>query len=246
MIPDPVDQRLKQFQSQLQQNPENWRLWKDYGDFLDEEYIGVEHKILQAYQKVAQLNPKADFRVVLGRACVRVGEIEKGLGMIQQSIDDNPRVDAYCILADVLMCSLDRYAEARAACEKAIECEPDFEEAWYLLGEATKDESRYEAILHYRYAIELDPNYQLAWQALGRELLFDREFVESIDALKKAIELDPEDGWAMIFLANALAKTGQFDEADRWYQAAIKAFPDYDQFKEWYSEFLRQQGKQVE
>ncbi|REJ91688.1 MAG: hypothetical protein DWQ35_14045, partial [Planctomycetota bacterium] len=58
-------------------------------------------------------------------------------------------------------------------------------------------------------------------------------------ALRTAIDLNPEDGWAMVFLANALWRTDHSEEADLWYRRAIDAFPEYEEMKKWYAQFLR-------
>ena len=243
MTPDPIMRQLKYYQAQIRQDPDNGILWLEYGNFLDREFIDIDNKVIEAYQKAVQLLPKTDLRPKLGSIYVRFGDAEKGFQLIQESIAENPRVTtSYCYLADALIHE-ERYAEACTACEKAIECEPDFEEAHYLLGDAVRHESHEESIRHFQRAVELDPDYQLAWQALGREYLSTEDYSDSIQACKKAIELDPEDGWAMIFLANAFARTGSLDEADKWYRAAIKAFPDYDTFKKWYAEFQRQRSE---
>jgi len=79
----------------------------------------------------------------------------------------------------------------------------------------------------------------LAWQALGLTLLTDNDSIEEgISALLRAIELNPDDGWALIALANAFWKLKMYDEAKEKYKDAIAIFPEYPKFRKWYAEFL--------
>jgi len=136
------------------------------------------------------------------------------------------------------------YDKAQVACETALTYDNNFEEAYYLLGEACKKNDRERAISNYRKAINIDNNYQLAWQGLGRELVANIAIMdEGIEALKKAILMDDKDGWAKIFLANALWRIGKINEADKQYQSALKAFPEYPKFREFYNEFLKRKDR---
>ena len=230
-------QKLKTIKNKLEKFPNDGYLWLEYGDFLHEE-CDDPLKTIYAYKKAGELLKNKDIRLRLGVAYDRAGQSEKGILIIKESLDKNPRANGYCILADVYLKN-NMYKEAKWACEKAIKLEPDFEEAYYLFGEALKPESSEKAIEYYRKAIKLDSNYQLAWQALGRELTAKEDTIdEGIKSLKRAIELDPEDGWAQIYLANALWRTGKIQEADKWYKSAIKIYPEFAQLRKWYNEFL--------
>jgi tetratricopeptide (TPR) repeat protein len=225
------------FQRRLKQNPRDGLLWLDYAEFLDEECDNPE-KTSHAFERAQQLLPDVDIRPRIGTAYDRAGEFGRGIALIQESLKETPRPSGYCILADVYLRN-DMNHEAIHACQKALELDQDYEEAYYLLGEAVRHSSRERAIQYYHQAIMRDPDYQLAWQTLGRELVAGKDTIEDgILALCRAVELNPEDGWAKIFLANALARLGKDDEADESYKAAIAAFPEYPAFRTWYAEFL--------
>lgn len=235
-------EKLENFRVRLSQEPHNGILWFEYGDFLDEECDNPD-KTIYAFEKARDLLPDADVRLRLGAAYDRGGQSEKGISLIRESLKENPRPHGYCILADVYIKN-GMYQDAISACEKALELEPDFEEAYYLLGNATKHKSRNKAVEYYREAVRLDSEYQLAWQALGSLLTGSKGTVEDgISALRKASELDAEDGWARIFIANALWMTGKNKEADEQYKLAIDTFPEYSEFRKWYAEFLEKVQK---
>lgn len=232
-----LKKKLDEFQSKLKQDPNNGLLWYEYGNFLDEEFDSPD-KTVHALEKAQELLPNVDLRPRIGESYDRAGEFEKAISIIQESINQNPQSSAYCMLANVYIRN-DMYNYAVSACEKALELDPYYEEAYYLLGNAVRHNARERAIQYYRDAIRLDPEYQLAWQALGRELIAQKSTIEEgILALRKAIALNSEDGWAWIFLANALARKGNNAEADKAYREAIAAFPDYPDFRRWYDQFL--------
>ena len=235
---DPLLEKARAYRVRLADDSENGSLWIEYGDFVQKNFE-MPDEVVRAYAKAAELLPNQDLRLRLGDAYVRAGKQEEGLSLIQESLAENPRSHGFCFLAAAYL-RLGNYASAEHAAEEAVRYDPDFEEAYYLLGEATRKRSRKVAIACYRAAIERDAQYALAWQALGRELAAaDSTLDEAIVALRTAIDLNPEDGWAMVFLANALWRTDHSEEADLWYRRAIDAFPEYEEMKKWYAQFLR-------
>jgi len=229
---------LDRLKIKLKKDPNNGLLWLEYADFLDQECDNPKRTI-EAYRKAQRLLPNKDLRLKLGSAYDSAGYTSKGISIIEEFIQDSPSPPGYCILANIYIKN-DMFQEAISTCKKALEIDPNFEEAYYLLGEAIKDKSYEKAIEYYRKAIDLDNEYQLAWQALGRELIANKKSInEGIVALRKAIEIDPEDGWATIFLANALWRIGEIAEADKQYQLAVMTFPDYPKFRKLYKEFLQ-------
>jgi tetratricopeptide (TPR) repeat protein len=76
------------------------------------------------------------------------------------------------------------------------------------------------AIAQFRRAVALDPRYARAWASLGAArsvkalLLGNPELgAKAVEALRKAIEFDPQVAGAHARLANAYTATGQYDEA---------------------------------
>ena len=233
---DPVAKQLGVYHSILREDPENGSIWIEYGDFVDEQYE-IPDEVVRAYENAAKLLPKRDLRLRLGSAYVNAGKLDQGFALIKASVAENPRAHGFCFLADAYL-RLGDFESAGHAAEKAILEDANFSEGYYLLGEARRNFSREEAIGYFREAIQRDEKYALAWQALGRELAArDDSIHDAIFALRKAIELKPDDGWAMAYLANALWRTDCIDEAKEWYQLAISVFPESIELKEWYEHF---------
>ena len=239
---DPIAVQLAAYRTKLELEPSNGVLWLEYGDFVAEEY-DLPHETVRAYENAAKLLPKKDIRARIGAAYVDAGDSDVGLALIKQSVTENPRAHAFCILAGAYLKMAD-YESAKKAAEQAIILDSEFEEAYYLLGDATRHFSHEDAIGSFRAAIERDASYALAWQALGRELATDSATLdEAILALRRAVELDPKDGWAMAYLANSLWKRDCTNEAAQWYERAIGVFPDCEDVRRWYEQFLNEQIK---
>lgn len=237
--------KLESFQAKLEEEPENGLLWFQFGDFLDQQ-LDCPIETIHAFEKALVHGGISEAELRLGVAYANHGQIEKGVELIKQSLSKKPRAHGYCFLANVYLQN-GMNEEAKLACLKALELDPDFEETFFLLGEVERSTSYEKAIEYYREAIKQDPQYQLAWQALGSALVAERDTVqEGIEALSKALVLDPNDYWALAYLANAYWKIDRIDEADRYYRAAISACPKDAQFHKWYADFLNAQGRSEE
>lgn len=234
---DEASEKRDAYKAALEVTPTDGMLWYEYAVFLEREFE-MPNEVVRAFEHATRLLPKCDLRLRLGFALVLAERADAGLAMLHECLAQNPRAHGYCFLSDAHR-HLGNDAAAKAAAQQAIALDPKFEEAHYLLGEALRHESREVAITCYRAAIELDPHYALAWGALGRELAATHDSrPEAIAALRRAIELDGEDAWSVAFLANALWSSGQLSEADAWFQRAIATFPDRDDMKRWYAQFL--------
>ncbi len=115
-----------------------------------------------------------------------------------KSPPDNARK---CIdLAALVMDKLPEMAvKAEAAIRKAVELDPGYANAWYVLGKLLKNHlNRYEeSEAAYRKAIELDEKDAYPWNGLGN--LFQdhlNRYEESEAAYRKAIELDEKNAYA--------------------------------------------------
>jgi len=71
-----------------------------------------------------------------------------------------------------------------------------------------------EAIRTIRAIIDGDPTIGDAHFALGNVLYKARRFVEASEAFKKALELKPDDSFAVINVANCFQALGRYDEAE--------------------------------
>jgi tetratricopeptide (TPR) repeat protein len=238
-------QKITWFKNELKQDQGNAQLWLDYAVFLDEECDEPEELIV-AFEKAQSLLPEKDLRLRIGDAYVSAGENEKGIGLIRDYLSTNSDPGGFCILSEALR-NAGLSGEARQACVDALKIDPNYEEAYFLLGELEKNTDKEKSIEHFKRAIVLDPNYQQAYSSLGRELISSISTLEEgIQYLSKAISMNEEDGWALLYLANAFWKKGQMKDAESMYLKSIQVFPDFIEAKNWFADFLDSQGRSSE
>jgi TolB-like protein/Tfp pilus assembly protein PilF len=76
-------------------------------------------------------------------------------------------------------------------------------------------------------AVELSPNSAMAHVMLGKTLVFDGRWEESIPQYKKAIRLNPiPPNMYLYSLGLSYGMTGQYDEAIKWCEKAVRQAPD--------------------
>ena len=81
-----------------------------------------------------------------------------------------------------------------------------------------------EAITAYRRAHELDAR-TFRWPYLLAALIDERSAEESLTLYRAALDLDPNYAPGHVRYAEALERTGRFDEASRGYQQALRLMP---------------------
>jgi superkiller protein 3 len=128
--------------------------------------------------------------------------------------------------------NLERYEEAIACYDKAIEIEPDYYSDWRNKGDAFFYLKRYEdAVACYDKAIEIQPDDDYAWGHKGAALGNLKRHEEAIACYDKAIEMQPDDDYAWNskgYLLEYYFK--RYKEAIACYKKAIKIKsdnPDY-------------------
>ncbi|WP_292865056.1 CHAT domain-containing tetratricopeptide repeat protein [Nostoc sp. LPT] len=122
---------------------------------------------------------------------------------------------------------LERYEEAVASFDKAIEFKPDFDLAWNNRGYALGFLERYEeAVASFDKAIEFKPDFDLAWNNRGYALGFLERYEEAVASFDKAIEFKPDDDWAWNNRGYALGFLERYEEAVASFDKAIEFKPD--------------------
>ena len=127
----------------------------------------------------------------------------------------------------------DLYGPARACLEVAVARDPGYADAWAMLGWLHLDAGRFGlepegpdkayalALEHASHAIGIDPGNVLALKALGSIYHYTGRYEESVQAMRKALEINPNDPDAMAQLGWRLAVRGGFDEGIPYLRRAI-------------------------
>jgi len=87
------------------------------------------------------------------------------------------------------------------------------------------DFDRDEAISLFEYAITQDPDFQEAHRELGWALCGNGDEKNAEIHLRRAIELNPNDGWAHIYLGNLLWRRFACGEAETEFKTAVAVWP---------------------
>ncbi len=157
-----------------------------------------------ATRKIPQLHEAlADFERALAR--------DSSFALAWSGLAD--AIDALAWRRDAI--GLAKLEEGEYAAQRAIVLDPDLAEGWASLGVLRLDfdhDFRF-AELALRRAIELRPSYASAHAWLGDALLYQRRVEESLEARRRARELDPISGVSLYHHALTLANLGRWSEA---------------------------------
>jgi serine/threonine protein kinase/Tfp pilus assembly protein PilF len=160
--------------------------------------------------------------------------IERGLAACDRATALAPDLPEVLVARARIFFAQKKYDEAALSARRAIERKPDCEGSWNILGRAYFSAGRFEeAVALVDRAIESNGDdynvyvpYTLSLLRVGRKIDADRLREKMMLALRKQLELVPEDVRARILLANVLASTGDADESTRHLEIAVALRPD--------------------
>jgi tetratricopeptide (TPR) repeat protein len=151
----------------------------------------------------------------------------------------NERLPATHSLLGSTYLSLGERQLAEREFQMALKLDPSYEEAYFNLALLKVEQDEGEAARLLEKAIEFDPKYTEAHQQLG---ILRQKVGNTLAAeyhFRRCLELDPQDYWSCLYLANALAVQGRASEAEQIYQAAIGLQPQNSAGLEFFANFLQ-------
>lgn len=152
--------------------------------------------------------------------------LNEALSYFQKSLEIEKRAPTFTQLG-VVQLELGLTEDARVSFNEALKIDPNYEEAYYNLGLTHREEQSLTAIELFEKAIELDPAYAMAHRELGWALsLLEDKDPDAEYHLRRAIELNDEDGWAHIYLGNILWRRGDRDSAEECFKRAVEVWPE--------------------
>ena len=165
-------------------------------------------------------------------------DLEASVKLYQAAVDRDPRfAHAFAGLARNHLLAYwmsdvwnpERLARGKEAAERAIELRPDLAEShdamgWYAyLGRL--DYPR--ALSEFAAALRIQPSNSDALYATGLVLRRQGRWSDSIEALRKALELDPKNAPLLQNIAETCVLDRRYAEADRAYGSAIALSPQW-------------------
>ena len=175
--------------------------------------------------------------VVIAHSYSQLGRWERAERFYRQAltINEHPNI---LLFHGVALSQLDQNDEAEQCLCKALKLDPDNEETHYNLGRVYRIKGQFDtAEKHLKRAIEINPKYGFPYAELGELLANDRP-KEAISVLRKAINYDPNDGWSMAYLADALSRSGKLKAADEQYRRLLELWPNESLPYRSYGDFL--------
>ena len=123
---------------------------------------------------------------------------------------------------DAALPALGRGDEAVDSYRRALELDPDCEEAHYNLGCRLRFVDPTTAERHLRRAVEIDPVYALAWGELGHVLLLQGRAAEAVEVLRQSVSLNATHVWHQLRCSASLLQLGRTAEAEEHLQKALE------------------------
>lgn len=118
-------------------------------------------------------------------------------------------------------------SEAEKLARRALELEPEHDEAWHVLGLALLEMQRNEeAEEAFRKHVEVVPDHGQAWNDLGLVLRRQGKYSEAEEAFRRQIEVEPEHRYAYANLGLALWNQGRKEEAEEAFRRDLELDPD--------------------
>jgi tetratricopeptide (TPR) repeat protein len=156
----------------------------------------------------------------------QAGQPGELIGTLEELTETRGHADDWVFLSHALG-KAGRHTEALAACDKALELDPNHARGWIHRGVILRTLNRYEeALAAYDKVLALDPTYaSAAWNNRGAVLGTVGRHAEALVAFDKALELDPKYVSAWIGRGFALKALGHQTEALAAVDKALEVAP---------------------
>ncbi len=122
-----------------------------------------------------------------------------------------------------------RFDDAHASLDRALAQSPESNRLRTIRAEVLLAQSRLdEAIEIARTVVKVESNSAAAFTVLGRARYLQNRFAEAEPALRRAVELAPNDIGNAYVLAETLLRLGRREEAVTWYRKILDADPGFE------------------
>ncbi|RJQ51597.1 MAG: tetratricopeptide repeat protein [Nitrospiraceae bacterium] len=118
--------------------------------------------------------------------------------------------------------------QAEIMCRQILQRQPDYSDAWYLMGLVAGQSRRYDDSIDFiGKAIHINPRVCFFYNDIGVSYRSAGRLNEAIKSFKAAVELKPEFAVAYDNLGAALQDMGRYSEAIENFKKAVSLKPDY-------------------
>ncbi len=187
--------------------------------YRDGDYVEAQ----KAYEQAVQIDPEQSRATANLATCYLKNRlVKKSQDLLQAFLAHHPEdAAARLVLARTLVRQGD-LAPAAESLRHVLKTNPDLVMAHYNLGFVAYRSRLYEeAEQHLQTACNLKPDLPDAFYTLGLTYLALKRYPEAIASLEKAAQIDPKHVGARFNLANAYARAGRMQDAEK--QQAVYA-----------------------
>jgi protein O-GlcNAc transferase len=165
---------------------------------------------------------------ILGAIRRHQGDLLEALSALETAMKLQPADPISLRNTAVLLCDLERFAEAEKLCAQAIAIKPDYADAHHTLSVSLRALKKFpEAERRAQKALEIRPNYPDALINLALILTGTGRLSEAETCCRKALSLTPNSAEAACSLGSILDKAGQPAEAEAACRQALALKPHY-------------------
>ncbi len=162
-------------------------------------------------QKILQNQPEhADALYLSGFIASRRGQFDTSIQQLERAISHNQSNPGYFFALALSLNAVGRSEQAIAACDRAIQLNPQFTNAHIHRGTVARNSGYLEAAeKSLRLAVELNPDIAIAHEGLASVLNLQGRLDEAEQSLRRALELQPDFAMAhsnLLFLLAARAQ----------------------------------------
>ena len=182
-----------------------------------------------------------------GESLESAGETESAITFYLRALKYNPGDQNLYIRIAELYSTLGKTEEGIKILDKLLSFAPDNNEALYLKGKYLFSLKKFsDAIIPLSKLYKLTPNYKdvkkllfESYLASGKVLLRSDDLKRAESNFKRAVDLYPDNGEALYYLAFTLYREKKFDEALDYWRKAYSVKAPFDNLVSLYSENLR-------
>jgi type IV pilus biogenesis/stability protein PilW len=175
-------------------------------------------------------HPLADdpaFKVRMAESLMKAGRVREALEHLDEAVAKHPDNAPLRLHYGRIALQAGRFADAEASFRKALEIDPYLTDARNYLGAVLSELGRFaEAEEQFERALQdrAYPTPELLYLNLGLLRLEQHREEQAIEALRRAVEIDPKFYRAHYELAAALEGRGDYREAVREYEVAAPGY----------------------
>jgi tetratricopeptide (TPR) repeat protein len=177
------------------------------------------------------------------------GKRLEALPILEKLVKDNPKDDQMLVaLAACLVEHAATLSDQTAAGKERLRARDLLDQAWNLGNTSTLALNLSELLkrLPDTGAIKFSDNPQVEQAMEAGEAAFSRrDFDQAIGDYSKALELDPKNYTAALFIGNTYDKEKQFAKGAQWYERAIQLDPNTETAYRYYADMLAKEGDMI-